>query len=116
MIFASKVPKLKLDNRQILQLIRKGESDKLYFLTKCSNLRANALAEACERGVFEPEWAATSVQRADIFTKVLDALKFLAAAKLVGMNPHDNSNTRRDAWRAHNSAQGTAGSAVAAHL
>ena len=106
LFLSSKIPKLRLDNRQILSLIKKGESDKLFFVTKCANLRANALAEACENGVFEPEWASTFLQRADGFTKVLDTFKFLAAAKLIGMNVGENLDMRKNAWRSHNSGPG----------
>ena len=63
---------VRIDNKQVLALARKGESDKLFLTCKSANIRANALAELRKTGFAEFAHCKTTVQRADLFTKVLE--------------------------------------------
>ena len=91
----------KLDNRQVLALVRRGESDKLFFTCKSANIRANLLAESAERGIIAAEHVGTLHQRADIFTKVQGRLLFERNLELIGIVGDDD---RAKLWRARAAA------------
>ena len=91
---------VKIDNSQVLSLVKNGVSDKLYFTCKSANVRANALAELQARGVVSFEHCRTNLQKADLYTKVLERLKFQGGARSIGLNLVESE--RGSQWKVYN--------------
>ena len=91
---------VKVDNSQVLSLVARGESDKLYFSCKSANVRANALAELQSLGVVKFVHCRTNLQKADLFTKVLERLKFQSGARQIGLGIVESEKGQK--WKAYN--------------
>ena len=86
---------LKIDNTQVLRLIKKGTSDKLWFACKSCNLRMGVLKECVTNGVVRAEHVGTLRQRGDLFTKIFAAGELSRVCRLVGLHFPDNGRISR---------------------
>ena len=73
------------DNSQVVSLSNSGESEKLFFLHKATNVRACFLRDAIEQGWVAVEKVETAKNPSNIFTKCLGRVQLEREARLAGL-------------------------------
>ena len=90
------------DNQQVLDLVRRGESEKLYFVHKSANVRMSFLQAAIQNGWLTMGKVATKVNPANLFTKALGRLDLEREAAISGLifDRADQRAQRATLWQA----------------